>query len=546
MDALNDDCLLLIFREFPLNERTNLRLVSKRFKRLLDTIAIKKLVVYIQNEPLPGKLAFTDEPYDLVDTVCVSDAGKFFASPIILRQLSAVQTLVIFGRSNQFSIKATFRKLKYLEMNDIFLESPEILKSPSVECLKLHNSTYIDPVALRFDTSIAERSFRCLGFGKHRSNLKHFSLQALFDTSFYTYLHKSGVCASLQEIHFMDVDFKALIYLSKNYGSLRVIDIIIADPRQIAKLASKQRLQEIANGFPPALSVYLYGILWNQKTSANVHYFLEKFANLFYFNAAERRLVFRLFGQPTCELLKSVDRTKCDLRKFCQSVGVLNMMQPNDQLGPLWSFLPKRKMDEEVFRRFSNCQSVIFDPLKSFVPFEKFVSIFPDLREIILSSSYGEPYGKDLLDLIGEKCPRLERLTVCHWDDKKADFRFLFKLTRLNYLKLLLFRPIDSSVLLELLKRARFITYVSICFVRPTGQDKSELSAFKKLVNETLGERFEANKLAFCIQIHTDRRGRQFVRYALQSVEYREHDPRNEIDELDKETMLELLNFRAS
>ena len=547
MNVLNDDCLLLIFKELSLNERTNLRLVSKRFKRLLDTIAIKKLVVYIQNEPLPGKLAFTDEPYDLVDTVCVSDAGKFFASPIILRQLSGVQTLVIFGRISSFPIKATFRKLKHLEMNNIFLESPEIFWSPSLELLKLHDCDLMErnplnDFAFLSGSRPGEGAFRLLGFGEVQSKaIKRMALYGLFESAFYIYLHKSGLCASLQEINIIAVDFDALIYLSKHCTTLRVIDITIPKPKEIAKLASKERMQEIANGFPPALSVYLYGVLWNQKTSANLQYFLQLFADYIYYIVPERKLVFNLFKYPTSDLLKITDRAECDLTRFCQSVNVLDLIEPQDHYGPL---LPNREMDKEVFGRFSNCQAVYFNPSTSFVPFKKFTSIFSDLREIRLSSMFNQTYGNDQLDLIGERCPRLEKLTVDHWANKKANFSFLLKLARLTDLKLLLFRPIDSSVLLELLKIARFIEKVEVCFVRPKGHDKSELSAFKKLVNEKLGKRFKANKLAFCVQIHTNKRGRQFVRYALDSVLY--HDEQNEIDEDDKEVMMQLLDYRAN
>ena len=538
MDVLNDDCLLLVFKELPLHERANLRLVSKRFKRLLDIIAIKKLVVYIRSEPLPGKLAFTNEPYDLADTVRVSDADKFFASPIILHQLKGVQTLVIFGSINQWAIEATFAKLKHLEMNNIYLKSSEILKSTSLECLKLQDGFVINDYS-RQRCSVAEGSFRYLGFGDLQSKaIKRMALYGLFESAFYIHLHKSGVCPSLQEINIVAVDFDALIYLSKHCTTLRVIDIIIPKPKEIAQLASKERMQEIANGFPPALSVYLYGVLWTEKTSTNVHYFLERFADLFYFYVPERKLTFNLSKQHTCDLLKIVDRAKCDLRKFCQSIRVLNLIDPQDHFRLR---LPNREMDEEVFRRFSNCQGVYFNPTTSLVPFEKFVSFFPDLREITLQSMFNQTYGNINLDLIGARCPRLEKLTVDHWADKKTNFSFLLKLARLVQLKLLLFRPIDSNVLLELLKRARFIKKVDVCFVRPKNHDKSELSAFKKLVNETLGERFKANNLAFCIQIHTNQRGRQFVRYAL---DY-DDDEQNTIDGNDKTVMLQLLDYRA-
>ena len=539
MDVLNDDCLLLIVKEFRLHERANLRLVSKRFKRLLDNIAIRKLVVYIHNEPLPGKLAFTDESYDLADTVRVSDASKFFASPIILRQLKSVQTLVIFGHASEFAIefaiKATFAKLKHLEMTNVFVSSSEIFKSPSLECLKLQDSFLSDEFD-RQHSSVAKRSFRSLGFGEVRSRaIKRMALHGLFESAFYIYLHKSGLCDSLQEINIIAMDFGALIYLSKHCTTLRLVDIIIPKPKERAKVVSKERMQEIAKGFPLSLSVYLYGVLWNEKTSANVHYFLEKFADFFCMNY--QTLVFALFGNRICDLLKVVDRTKCDLRKFCQSIKALDLIQPHHHLG---TRLPKLKMDEEVLRRFSNCQVVYFNPNASFVPFNKFVSIFPDLREVTLSSMFHETYGNDQLDLIGERCPRLEKLMIDHWADQKANFGFLLKLTRLTQLKLLLFRPIDSSVMLELLKRARFIKKVDVCFARPKGHDKSELSALKKLVNETLGERFKANGLVFCIQIHTNQRGHQFVRYAL-GANY--GDEQNTIDDDDKTAMLELLDY---
>ena len=97
MDILKDDEWLVIFKMLNLNERANLRLVTKKFKCLVDTIKITKLIIYIEMLPLPGQLMPTNEPFGLQDTVQVYDINKFFSNPIILDQMKPIRQLVIKG-----------------------------------------------------------------------------------------------------------------------------------------------------------------------------------------------------------------------------------------------------------------------------------------------------------------------------------------------------------------------------------------------------------------------------------------------------------------
>lgn len=547
MNVLSDDCLLRIFQKLPLHERANLRLASKRFRRLLDTIQIKKLVVYVRNEPVSGKLAFTNESYQLVDTAYVSGPQKFFASPIIRNQLNGVQTLVIYGYMNQFKIDLKFDNLKHLEMQKIFMENTKIFESPSIECLKIHDCfciTALDPFAPR--ESVAEGSFKAMGFGDLRSkSIKRLALHGLYESAFYIYLHQKQLCNSLQEINIIAMDFEALIYLAKHCKTLKVIEIVIPrmfEAERLPQVINKRKLQKIANGFRNGLCVYLYGVLWNKRNCRSVWWFLQTFVDTIYYHVPERKLEFCPFRKPTLDMLPVVSGNAPDLTRFRQLVNILDLTEgsenPLDFMSP---FLHStRKIDQEPYRCFINCEEIIFNPAANCGDFKKYLTIFPNLLKMTLVSKFNQSYGDEKLNLIGERCTRLEQLSIEHWARKRANFAFLAKLTRLTKLKLMLFCPIDQNELLAKLTKSRFIEQVDVYFAAPKNLNKGQLSDFKKRVNAMLSQKFPSKKLAFAIQLYTDK-GRQFVRYALYSNKF--GDEENSIDEEDRETMVQLIEY---
>lgn len=91
VERLNDDCLLIIIRQFDLNERVNLRLLNKRFRDLCDSIAIEQLVIYHKQERIAGQFKLIDESYTLKDTVYAYDLEKLFNTSSIAKSLKSIK-----------------------------------------------------------------------------------------------------------------------------------------------------------------------------------------------------------------------------------------------------------------------------------------------------------------------------------------------------------------------------------------------------------------------------------------------------------------------
>ena len=114
-----NDALMLIFEQLSLQERANVRLVSKRFKKLCDSIEIRTLVIFENGARSAGNLVYTGEQYDAVHTVSVLNLQKFFNNEKIMQQMRSIETLVIHAcylnsETNEYELKSQFSELKHL------------------------------------------------------------------------------------------------------------------------------------------------------------------------------------------------------------------------------------------------------------------------------------------------------------------------------------------------------------------------------------------------------------------------------------------------
>ena len=96
MVVLIDDVLLIIFKKLNLNERAPVRLVNKKFRDLIDSIPITKLIIYEKERPpITYKLEYLNESFNQNETASVSDLQKFFNSKLLIRQMKRIKILKI-------------------------------------------------------------------------------------------------------------------------------------------------------------------------------------------------------------------------------------------------------------------------------------------------------------------------------------------------------------------------------------------------------------------------------------------------------------------
>ena len=176
MDKLSDSKLLIIFNLVNLNERSILRGVSRKFKCLIDSIAIEKLVVFENATPIPCRFKDGDY-YGSNEIVRVNSLNQFFNTKSVLKSIRNIKKLKIIGTKPDCSIdlKVHFRKLTYFEAQNMNFITPIILISPNINTLilsnacmnrdELYNIPHFTPLFVVF-----------YGFMKLKCNIKHLSL----------------------------------------------------------------------------------------------------------------------------------------------------------------------------------------------------------------------------------------------------------------------------------------------------------------------------------------------------------------------------------
>ena len=300
-------CLKLIFKQLNLNEQANVRLASKRFKKLCDSIEIRKLVVYENAKRSVGKLAYTGQAYGLVDGVTVFDLQKLFNNRKLMRKMrSSLETLVIYAcylnaETNEYKLKSRFSELRHLELYNISITSSDIVEhSKKIECLVLHNvvlksKKFFDVKMRNYEARIKDHwakkdqflfiedrgntspMFLFLGLEAFQSpNLKYFSTNFAFDMpAFFIDCINAEVFKSLVQIDLVAYDLCNLGLLIEKSPYLRVIKLRFYMLSKLFKqVGTKRDMMNIMSQFRDGVSVYLYNQLWNKQTAKSLFEFL--------------------------------------------------------------------------------------------------------------------------------------------------------------------------------------------------------------------------------------------------------------------------------
>ena len=537
----SNECLKLIFNELNLNERANLRLVSKRFKELCDSIEIRRLVIFENAGRSAGRLVYTGEEYALVDTIFVGDLQKLFDNQPILQQMQSIETLVIHAcydswETSEYELRGQFNELKHLELNNVNIVSPDIVAfSNKIECLQLTNvqlkpreffdakmKDYVAKLGQYFakkdelcfvdDRGNSSPTFLFLSLEKVISdNLKYFSTNLAFDMSrFLIDCINCGIFESLEQLDLVAYDLEYLGHLIKKSPLLRVIHLKFYKLSVLFKqIISQSDWAGIVSQFRENLSVYLYNLLWNEQTSANLFRFLSDLNQI---EMPDNSDVLGINGEGELNLivnnavyehLSGRDEQHEDLVR--RLLDVVDCLQTSIELV---------RKDEAFFKLFRNCVKINLDVSS---PSIECLDAFPNLVTMRLEFEMIE-YDEAILSPIEESCARVQNLVIILCN-KVDTFDFLFELRCLRSVNLLLLYPIDQVAVIQLISELKYLQMLNVCFVRPSRMVKAELSAFRKLVNRTFSEKFKAKGLQFAVEIYTRKESEQFVRYLLDKAD---------------------------
>lgn len=510
MDQLNDDCLLLIFKQLDLNARTKLRSVNKLFRDLVDSIKIQKLIIFEQNLPLPGKLRATGEAYGLLHTACVFDLNQFFSSPILLEQMKLITTLVVYGERSGTVVafqSAAFDQLTHLELYRFRFADLSILKSPRLEHLVLNDLAYkenemrvpIEQINRLFGSKEQmSGSLFLSGFDHVTSRqIKHLSINDELDAGFLSYCTENGLFRSLERLNAILPDLNSLRFLSDNCSTLKRVDLM-NNPRDLIILLDKSNPAELAKGLRTNLVVYLLGVPFNRKTASSTPEILVNISSM--------------LQRISSQLLIYLDPFRYDeLQVLDLDINLSEFFKLVNNVSGNWQTI----RNAEFYQKFAHCEVFTFglDKNMDAAYFESFLSTFPCLNTISLASSFHFEYNHAITDILVQHS-QIAVLDLEIWNDLKC-FDFLFKFPRLRRLQLRLGHSIGHQMVIRLFEKLRFLCSFDLAFPVELGEPDDQLNAVKRQVNDRLAERrFSPRKLVFETGVHSSGTAK-FVRYTL-------------------------------
>ena len=403
MNVLIDDHYRELFKHLSLNDLMNWRLVSKRFRVLVDSVRIKKLAIFMFKgiPPRPGKFQLLDEQYGLSDCVHVLSLDSFFKSPTIRRCLEKLEKLVIstWQPNDKNFFKVYLNQLTYLEIICCTIVHPTILASPKLEKIFYHQALMNDRYDSYDDSSELPIFVNDLGFDKVVSKrLKHINFRNVVDKPFFEYCVQRGLFNEIEVIECQLLDLETLLYIAENCPKLKKIDAYLGigstlfppdNTTSVKKMFcdrfTDQQLRTAAiklKRMNQSLDVFLWSLPFNLSTCERVRRFYSELGGPVAVNKAWLVIV---FTDQVHKLLREFDRDNF-LDEFWRKVHFV---------------VVKNRVDAvRVCEKLTNCLSLhtFLDTDRDPAIVKSAIRSMPlQLRELYIQSEFNAQCGNDIL-----------------------------------------------------------------------------------------------------------------------------------------------------
>lgn len=451
-------------------------------------------VIFDRSPIQPGKFALIDEKYSLQDCVYVFNVGAFFANSFILERLKKIEKLVINGLDRQeFCLHSTFNKLTHLELREVCVRNPTILKSPNIKTLFLHDA---------FLNNSREDYFNgLLGFNSLGCKLNHFSNSTVLraELDFYQSCLKTGAFSELATLDCYVSELKTLLFIGTNFTKLKTINVRIAKSRDdFIDMTRGNDMRQLVNKLRPDLKVNLFGMPLNKSTYEVIDDFIVDFE--FSFTCG------RVGVLTSLEMTEFEDEHPHLLAGFFKQLDTIRL---EDRL----------PSDVPLHGKFINASEATYSfwmEVRHDLP-DRFKA-HPNITSLILTSLPDGHYLNDIMDEIPIHFKNLTNLQMDQWDD--VNFDFLLQLAKLKTLRLYLRFEFDQSLFIEILRNLKHLSFVEILYGRTDLHTKERLSAFKQSVLACVSSELNYTDCVFKIEMHhrTSYMGNEqfsFVRYIL-------------------------------
>lgn len=489
MENLIDDAWLLILKYLNLNERAKLRLVSKKWKFFIDKFVIKKLVIFYNIPPTPGRLKLRNERFCLGDTVYVIKWDQFIRNEFVVKHLArSVEKLVVFSSEKKeicfYGLE--FDRLLYLELHDVRInERSKFLESNKIETLYLYYRDHLD--YFRKDLDDLEKMNKKFGFLKLLSRLKklkHLNIRNKLTIEFF-----KNWCDILNRVEVLDVhirDVKTLLYINNEYPNLKVLNAIVFESLdKFASYLSPLCLNALKRKMRKNLVVYLYSIPFEE---ANVNFICD------YLNRSKSQIKLcnselTYIIDDRCEqMMQEYKNEQCLLDRFYRNVNILVFNRPY--------------FNETVYRKMFNVEYLNFNFKSNHVygDLPKILEIFTNLKEVKLLFDPNQESGNEILQMLPFYCWNIFSITIKCLNPINFDFSPLLQLSNLKYIKLTLIEPFNHDLFVRIVHTLHYLTYFEINFNRPDGFQDGHCKVVQDEISMKLGEILHLKSLAFFVE----------------------------------------------
>ena len=513
MNALNDDALIEIFKKLDLNERVKLRLASKRFKQLVDSIKIKKLAIFRKTPQADGRFFLSNQKWSLEETAYVNDVEKFFRNKIILNSLKQVVSLFLSGPANEdlCKVNVKFNELKHLEVHNFDFEGCAILKSSKIETFFCNGLFYNDTVlyqALAHNST----SVQFTGFNGLKSKLKKFETRYFADLELFKHSKDKKLFDQIECLNVFCRDFKVIKFANDNFPTLKVLNCASMgnNLQEFDSICSQQAdLKQFVQKLRSDFAIYVWGLPFKASTLHLLLDFLSKMANYIMVNSSRVNFI---ATNESMKILKEFKSKNANLftSEFYEIFATLIVEEPISNLKQFNCEISKMWKIETAFLSFKREMPT---------DFERYLKFLPNLVELRLNFAYLSADNEKnlMLNQLPVLCKKLHTLTLEVWSE--INFDFLFKLRNLKFIKLLTPFPIRQEQYIHLIRQLKHLALFEVYCERTDKMSKDQLSAFKKLVLSCLNDEIMMKDAIFKIEIHKNNKN-VLVRYFMMKKTY--------------------------
>lgn len=489
MDGLIDDALFLILGYLNLNERASMRLVCRKWHYIIDKIVVKKLAIFYNLPPKPGRLKIKNERFCLGETVHVEKWDSFIRNGFVIANLlRSIEKMVVMSNEkcelNFYDLK--FDRLTYLELHDVRIsEQSAFLESNKIQTLFLYYRDNLDYFRKENeDIAKMNKKFGFLKLLSRLKKLKHLNIRNKLTVEFF-----KNWTQILNKIEQLDVhirDVKTLLHINTEYPNLKVLNVFVTESLdKFCLFLSDVCLNGLKRKLRKDLKVTLYNIPFELENIDFMCDYLLRSKNQIKLCNSELTYIV----DENCQVL--MDKYKDQqhlLDRFYNNISILIFQVP---------FL-----NQTVYRKMTNIEylNFHFKNHQQYENIEKYFEIFTNLKELKLLFDVNQESGSEILQLLPIYCWTINSIIIKCSSERNYDYSPLLKLKNLKYVKLILLNCVDDEMLIQLVHQLDYLTHMEITFNRTAVHTDEYIMFTQDHIRQDLNDILVRKRLVFDIE----------------------------------------------